>query len=293
MNAYAAAVKQIADERRAELDAGLLYFKSLLLDNAELAAAYDDYQTQSVLHATGKPNALPAAVAELKKQAIRAGVDKTKALPPCRCAICNDTGYADGKYCRCVIKRVIESDKNNLVLPQTDLAAAAKTAPKAISKVYAAAEKYISAFPDGDKPFFLLFGSSGTGKTVLASAIATAVMSKGGSIVTVSAFDFVKRAKDYHAPFATDDYRDLFTPMLDCDLLCIDDLGTETMLKNITAEYLYTVVNERWLHNKYTVITSNLTPDAVAKRYGMSIASRLFDKNRSLPFMITAPNERV
>ena len=220
-------------------------------------------------------------------------MDRNVIEPPCRCKLCNDTGIINGKYCKCVIKRVINSESENLVLPQTDFTEAQKTAPKAISKVYGAARKYIDEYQSGAKPFFIIAGSSGTGKTVLASAIATEFMKNGASAVTVSAFDFVKRAKDYHTQFAIDNYNDLFTPMLDCDVLVIDDLGTETMLKNITREYLYTVINERWLRKKHTVVTTNLKPEALIGRYGEAIFSRLCDKSVANSFMVIAQNARI
>ena len=293
MNAYTRAVKDITDARRADLDSGLMIFFAALEKYPELKAAYADYQTQAAEKAQGHDNTLDAAREKLYAQAKKAGIKKSDVVPPCRCKKCNDTGYADGKYCSCVIKRVIGMNSQNLVLPQVDFAASKRTAPKTMEKIYAAAESYIRDFPDGKKPFFILLGSSGTGKTVLAAATACEIMKKGGAAVTVTAFDFVKRAKDYHTQFAIDDYYDLFTPMLDCDVLVIDDLGTEVMLKNITREYLYTVINERWLRKKYTVITSNLAPEKLLERYGEAIFSRLCDKNLANNFMIKASNKRI
>lgn len=293
MDDYRRAVKQIIDRRRADLDDGLAVWRAALKNNAALAAAHAEYQKQAILNAQRLPNTLPAAQAELYKAAKAAGLTRDAVEPPCRCKLCGDTGYIDGKYCRCAVNLAVANNAQNLALPRVDFAAAQKTSPKAMAKVYAAAAKYADAFPDDPKPFFILIGSSGTGKTMLASAVATAFMERGASVITVTAFDFVKRAKDYHTQFAIDDYTDLFTPMLDCDMLCIDDLGTETLLKNITLEYLYTVVNERWLRGKHTLVTTNLTPQALLARYGESVFSRLCDVNRAHLFNIAAPNERI
>ncbi len=293
MNAYQRAVKEITDERRADLDAGLAVWREALHTNKELREAYKIYQDEAVKKAQKQQNSIEIARKNLKNAVFAAKLDRNVIEPPCRCKLCNDTGIINGKYCKCVIKRVINSESENLVLPQTDFAEAQKTAPKAISKVYGAARKYIDEYQSGAKPFFIIAGSSGTGKTVLASAIATEFMKNGASAVTVSAFDFVKRAKDYHTQFAIDNYNDLFTPMLDCDVLVIDDLGTETMLKNITREYLYTVINERWLRKKHTVVTTNLKPEALIDRYGEAIFSRLCDKSVSNSFMVIAQNARI
>lgn len=293
MNAYQRAVKEITDERRADLDAGLAVWREALHTNKELREAYKIYQDEAVKKAQKQQNSIEIARKNLKNAVFAAKLDRNVIEPPCRCKLCNDTGIINGKYCKCVIKRVINSESENLVLPQTDFTEAQKTAPKAISKVYGAARKYIDEYQSGAKPFFIIAGSSGTGKTVLASAIATEFMKNGASAVTVSAFDFVKRAKDYHTQFAIDNYNDLFTPMLDCDVLVIDDLGTETMLKNITREYLYTVINERWLRKKHTVVTTNLKPEALIDRYGEAIFSRLCDKSVSNSFMVIAQNARI
>lgn len=293
MNAYQRAVKEITDERRADLDAGLAVWREALHTNKELREAYKIYQDEAVKKAQKQQNSIEIARKNLKNAVFAAKLDRNVIEPPCRCKLCNDTGIINGKYCKCVIKRVINSESENLVLPQTDFTEAQKTAPKAISKVYGAARKYIDEYQSGAKPFFIIAGSSGTGKTVLASAIATEFMKNGASAVTVSAFDFVKRAKDYHTQFAIDNYNDLFTPMLDCDVLVIDDLGTETMLKNITREYLYTVINERWLRKKHTVVTTNLKPEVLIDRYGEAIFSRLCDKSVSNSFMVIAQNARI
>lgn len=293
MNEYKQAVREITDRRRTDLDDGLELWRNALRSDGQLLAAHAAYQDEAIKKAMRQPNELEKKRAELDAQMARAGIAKSDIEPPPRCAVCRDTGYANGNYCKCVIKLAIEKNKNNLVLPQIDFDEKRRTAPNAIAKIYNAAYDYIQAFPNGDKPFFIIAGSSGTGKTVLAAAIASEIMTRGGAAVTITAFDFVKRAKDYHTQFAIEDYVDLFTPTLDCDILVIDDLGTETMLKNITREYLYTVVNERWIRRKYTVITTNLSPNELLNRYGEAIFSRLCDKSAAILWTAEAPNQRI
>lgn len=293
MNEYQRAVKEVTDRRREDLDEGVSVWRAALAANPELAAANAEYQEQAIKKAQGQENSLDSARTQLAMCAKRAGITQSTVEPPFRCTLCGDTGYVNGKYCKCVVNRVIRSNSQNLVLPHTDFYSAKETAPKAISKVYTQAEAYIKEFPACIKPFFIIAGSPGTGKTVLASAIATELMSRGASAVTVSAFDFVKRAKDYHTQFAIDDYVDLFSPMLECDVLVIDDLGTETMLKNVTREYFYTVINERYLRKKNTVITTNLSPNELLSRYGEAVFSRFYNKINSSVFIISASNARI
>ena len=65
-------------------------------------------------------------------------------------------------------------------------------------------------------------------------------------------------------------------------LLLIDDLGSEPMVKNITREYLFTLINERIAAGKGTVIATNLSPDDLEEVYGERVRSRLTDQHRSI-----------
>lgn len=293
MNIYDKAVRSIIDRRRAEQDDAHIKWQELLRADDALYEAFTAYQAEMIEAARGNVNNLSAARAALSAQMRRMKIRKNDFEPQPHCKLCGDTGYKDGKYCKCVVRAVITADKENLTLPSVDFKKAAETAPKSIAKVYAAAKEYIDAYPNGGQPFLTVIGVSGTGKTMLVSAIATELMQRGAAAVTVTAFDFVRRALDYHKQFAVENYVDRFTPMLDCDLLVIDDLGKETMLKNVTLEYLYAVINERWLHKKYTVFTSNLTPTQIQDRYGSAITSRMLDKNISQSFAVSGKNERI
>lgn len=287
MNIYDRTVKFIHDRRRTETDYALAEREKLINENERLYAAYAAYRAEMIKSAKGEKNSLEKTRKIFSELYVECG---GKPEPEPHCPICGDGGFADGKYCKCVVRLAINSDKANLSLPAVDFEKATRSAPDCIKKSYESAKKYISS---ADKPFFMLFGDAGTGKTVLASAIATELMKLGASAVTVSAFDFVRRALDFHTQFSVEDYVDRFTPMLDCDVLVIDDLGKETVLKNVTKEYLYAVINERWLHKKRTVVTSNLKPEEALTRYGESIASRLFDKSLSYNIKVVGKNARL
>ncbi|MCH5350687.1 MAG: ATP-binding protein [Clostridiales bacterium] len=293
MNSYDKAVREIVNRRREDLDAATILWNDALRADERLRAAFSDYQAEMIKNAMGEPDTLKKSQEKLVSEIARLGIDKSVFSPPPHCKACNDTGYVKGKYCKCVIREAIKKDKNNLTLPIIDFAKYSKTAPSAIKKLYAEAKKFIDSYPNGEKVFFNIIGNPGTGKSILAAAIASSFISKGASAVTVTAFDFVRRALDYHTQFKIDDYIDRFTPMLDCELLVIDDLGKESMFKNVTLEYLYAVIDARWRAKKYTVITSNLTPDGIISRYGEAITSRLLDKSVALNFTVFAKNSRI
>ena len=71
-----------------------------------------------------------------------------------------------------------------------------------------------------------------------------------------------------------------FEELIQTPILVIDDLGTEPMLRNITVEYLFTLLNERCAAGRATLIATNLSPAELKERYGERVASRLLDRSR-------------
>ena len=70
---------------------------------------------------------------------------------------------------------------------------------------------------------------------------------------------------------------------LRCDLLIIDDLGTE-MTTSFVQSAVYQIVNTRLMTGKKTVISTNLSPDEIGRRYGAAVRSRIEGEYRVLPF---------
>ena len=131
-----------------------------------------------------------------------------------------------------------------------------------------------------------LSGSTGLGKTFLSACIARTVSENGVSVVYDTAgevfarFEAQKFSRDEEdAREARDDTR----RYLRCDLLILDDLGSELTTPFVQSA-LYQLVNSRLTAEKRTVISSNLTMDDVRGRYSPQIASRLEGEYRVLPF---------
>ena len=119
----------------------------------------------------------------------------------------------------------------------------------------------------------LFVGGTGLGKTFLSACIARAVADRGYSVVYESAghlFSKLEQAK--FTP--SEETRREAARFNDCDLLILDDLGTE-MPSQFTTAALYTLINDRILENKPMVISTNLTIDELSRRYSPQIASRL------------------
>lgn len=129
----------------------------------------------------------------------------------------------------------------------------------------------------------LLVGGTGLGKTFLSACIARAVADRGYSVVYESAghlFGKLEQAK--FSP--SEEARREAARFTDCDLLILDDLGTEMPGQFVTAAF-YTLLNDRILAGKPMVISTNLNIDEAARRYSPQIASRLQGSFQGLTFV--------
>ena len=204
------------------------------------------------------------------------------------CQKCNDSGYEQNKkICSCIISIVAATthspavsfdDFNINIFDPKDKPAAQYAFDVSLA--------FVKNFPKTNKLNLLLYGKTGTGKTFLANCIKDALQKKGFSTIFTSAFDFTNKTLLYHTTFDADKYAHI-APFLDCDLLIIDDLGTESMFKNVTIEYFYNILNERIQKGLHTIITTNLDDLDIEQRYDERIASRLFDKKLSIGFAIS------
>ena len=147
-----------------------------------------------------------------------------------------------------------------------------------MSHLYNGAKDYAENF-DG-KGNLLMLGSTGLGKTHLSSAIAKRIIEKGYTVVYESAqnvfdtFENKKFGKDLDAD--TDKFNK-------CDLLIVDDLGTEHITQ-FTVSVLYNLLNERINNCKAMIISSNLSPDELKTIYKPRIFSRLFGDFKLMNF---------
>ncbi len=207
-----------------------------------------------------------------------------------RCDKCRDTGYvgqAPSRFCECFEMRLrarqyedgtmAGTDEQNFDrfdetrIPEEDGQRAR------LVKARAVCEKYANDFPDGDYRNLLLTGEGGLGKTFLLNCIYERVTSRGFSAVRITAFRMFEAMRQQHV--GNDGSFDGFSALIEAPLLLIDDLGTEPMMRNITVEYLFTLLNERNAAGRHTVVATNLTPVQLNERYGERVASRLLDRS--------------
>lgn len=209
--------------------------------------------------------------------------------PKHTCTICNDTGQIGSSLCECFKTRYIAEAKRianlDVLAPFTfsdcDFSQLKnERQKKSLEQIYKKAKTYCKMFSTRNTQNMLLTGATGTGKTCVAAAVANELVSRGVTVKFVSAFEFLQKMKECH--FSLPEDRDLYLDdFLTVDLLIIDDLGVEQVLRNITREYLLLVLCEREAHGKSTIVTTNLGEELLS-RYGDRITSRLTNQKNTL-----------
>lgn len=225
-----------------------------------------------------------------EEQKLKAQYDKyfSSVQPEYSCTLCNDTGYVNGQMCKCLKQEIShilyeESNFGSLV----NFEEAEKCADSTLKPVYALMKKW--CLSDFKKNLIFISGKVGVGKTYLTRAMANELISRGKMVKLTTAFEMSKDFKDYRYNYE----ESTLDKYLDCEVLFIDDLGTEIIYKNSTVELLYLVINERKMKKLCTVITSNLDLDEVLDRYGERISSRIIDKETSICLNLAGEDKRT
>lgn len=204
------------------------------------------------------------------------------------CDVCGGSGYIGSNMCECLRELCRQEQKKELTFLNVGRETfdqfrldyyPDRIDPKLGVNIRAVMERTLQtcrryAYSFSEKSGNLLFsGDTGLGKTFLSACIARTVADNGYSVVYESAghlFSKLERAKfggDEEARADTEKYTA-------CDLLIIDDLGTEMGGQFVTST-LYTLINDRLLGRKSTIISTNLDVESLSHRYSPQIVSRL------------------
>ncbi len=206
------------------------------------------------------------------------------------CSDCKDTGYMNGQKCHCLKQAIIDLvytqsniqeilERENFstfsydyfsdtdINPTTGL-----TSLETMRKAVEECQRFIDDFDNKPKNLFL-YGDTGVGKTFLSNCVAKELLDRGYSVIYFTAFqlfDILSKGvfeKDADAIAA---HQNLF----DCDLLIIDDLGTE-FANSFTTSQLFLCINERILRQKSTVVSTNLNMNQMVELYSERTLSRI------------------
>lgn len=224
------------------------------------------------------------------------GFSEDYLIPAFTCPACEDNGTVDGKMCDCYKKLLRDlafeelSSQAPLKLCSFDSfsVSAYSNIPDAdghvpfaeMQAIFNYCKSYAESFSESAESLFL-YGKTGLGKTHLSLAIASAAIEKGYGVVYGTAQNLLTRLEKERFGRAED--QDTEHLLLDCDLLIIDDLGTEFRTSFTVAE-IYNLVNTRELLHKPTIINSNLNLSEMKKEYTDRVTSRILGSYRILHF---------
>ena len=216
------------------------------------------------------------------------------------CEKCYDTGMVDGDRCEC-LKREISSillkqcGINKADLPKfsdVDYSLYSEDYVKNIGLIFKNMEYYVNNLSKQDKHIVTISGPAGVGKTFLTECVVDRAIEQGYYTIYSTANGLNRMFIDYHAA-KIQDKSAIMEPYLKCDLLIIDDLGTESLYNNVTIEYLYLVISERLKDGLYTLINTNLDPNQIIDIYGERIFSRIANINNCMLLDMTANDIRL
>ena len=249
-----------------------------------------------------------AAIAEIREQNLalqreRDWILQAGELAPLdegpACPLCGDTGYVGAQMCSCLHELCRQEQRKELtsllhsgadrfedfrldVYPDAYDPELGTSPRRLMQSNFNDCRKYAASF-SSTSPSLLFSGGTGLGKTFLSACIARQVADSGFGVIYETA---TRLFADFEAEkFAADreENRGLMRKYLACDLLIIDDLGTE-MTTQFTVSALYTVVNDRMMAHKPTILSTNLTDTQLEARYSPQIASRLLGTYRFVQF---------
>ena len=216
------------------------------------------------------------------------------------CEKCLDKGFINGQKCDCLNKEVSAILLKNCGINKADLpkfsdvdySLYSEDYVKNIGLIFKNMEYYVNNLSKQDKHIVTISGPAGVGKTFLTECVVDRAIEQGYYTIYSTANGLNRMFIDYHAA-KIQDKSAIMEPYLKCDLLIIDDLGTESLYNNVTIEYLYLVISERLKDGLYTLINTNLDPNQIIDIYGERIFSRIANINNCMLLDMTANDIRL
>ena len=223
--------------------------------------------------------------------------------PAYHCDQCSDTGYIEENnrtiVCECLKKLMsdiaceqlnsdsplklctFDSFKLDYYSDQPDQSGSIPL--NRMSKIFNYCVDYADHFSLNSRSI-VMRGATGLGKTHLSLAIANEVIRKGMSVVYVSAPDILSRLEREHFSYQYREEEGTFNSLLKCDLLIIDDLGTE-FISQFSVSAVYNIFNSRILSGKPMIINTNLSVNELLTTYSQRFVSRMMGSCDKLDFI--------
>lgn len=213
-----------------------------------------------------------------------AGLDPSFLSIEYQCKDCQDTGYIGQEKCHCFKQRIITLlyeqsnikellEENNFSRLRLDFYQGEDLSR--FENAVCTCHGFIDSFSlqPGRNLFF--YGTVGTGKSFLSGCIARELIEKGFSVIYFSAGELFERISRHSFDYRqTEELQDLNEDLYTCDLLIIDDLGTE-LTTAFSSSRFFACLNERLLRKKSVIISTNLSLQELRDRYSDRIFSRI------------------
>ena len=247
-------------------------------------------------------------IAEIRKKNEELQLERARLLEECgypvdytdvkyECTKCCDTGFVDTKMCSCMREALVLAGIENsgfasLIREQNfdnfslDYYGKNPQHRDRMSKNVDYLKAYAENFKDSGSASILMLGGTGLGKTHLSSALAKRVIERGNDVYYAGAIDLFSDFEFQRYKSNGREGTSHIDRYFDCDLLIIDDLGTE-IINQFSVSTLYNLINDRLSRKKATVISTNLSKDEIQKKYTDRITSRLFGEYQVLFFLGT------
>lgn len=211
--------------------------------------------------------------------------------PEYRCPDCQDTGFIGSEKCHCLKQRIIDKHydqsniRNRLKTENFEMFVFDYYSPhkfegeqvsprKNMEDIFRACIEFVNNFDTIEGNLFF-YGNSGLWKTFLSNCIAKDLLDKGKLVIYQTSsglMEILKEAKfDSPNSQVNEKLEDIFT----CDLLIIDDLGTE-YITDFSQMELFNIINKRLITGKKMIISTNLSLDNIFNTYSERITSRIF-----------------
>lgn len=240
---------------------------------------------------------------QLKNGITNMGLRVKDLIPQYYCKKCNDTGYIDSKKCTCYNALLSSILMDNVGIKTEQLQSypdfedvsfdCYKPDFRAnIKALYDLMKRYVDELQSTKKLTVTICGGTGVGKTTLCCVLAKYAVKSGIYTLFTSAIDLNKAMLNYHCAL-NNDKDAILEPYMSCDLLIIDDLGTEPMLKNVTKEYLYMILTTRIAKGLHTIINTNFDTEYILNHYEERIFSRLCAKNNAIVLNMESTDLRL
>ena len=209
------------------------------------------------------------------------------------CPLCQDTGYTQYEQCRCLKQRLIDYayhqsglhqilERENLahfdlsLFDDQPIPAETMTPRQNMQQLLKRVQNFLHSFSSHPGQNLLFSGPTGTGKTFLCNCIAKELLDQGYTVLYVTAYDlcallekerFQDRARSVQLAFTSETVEN-------CDLLILDDLGTE-FSNHLSTTELFHCINQRMLAQRSTLISTNFTLGDISAAYGERLSSRI------------------